>query len=341
MPRRSRFAEAMTGYGMALTAFLLARRWLRDRDWPPVALLNSLLHLPLLPMPALVGLAVLGRRWRMAAALMAPAAEFARAYGPPLLRLFKRPEPTAGSFGLLTYNLHKEQVYLEPMADLIREAGAEVIAFQELSATAAAYFAAAFAQTHPYTAMHPHAGYPSAGQGLLSRFPIREDEYWQNPDIPNALGNQCARLEIGGQAITLYNAHPVHPGMVGRMFDARPRDVEISRLLARIRSTDGPVVLVGDMNLTDQSDDYRRLVGVLRDAYAEAGRGLAFTYPDWHEPHSRSVIGNAPLPFAPPPLLRLDYVFVRGPVRVREVHAMPHSGGSDHRPTFARLAVVP
>lgn len=323
-------------YGLALTGFLVARGRLRDARSPLAAALNSGLHLLLKPALVLLPLAIVRRRGLLAGLLAAPAAEFVRAYAGNILR-----SATPGAGGpdlrLLTYNLHAEETLLDPQLNLIRGAGADIVALQELSFPAAKRFAKALSGDYPYQALHPNAQ-ACSGQGILSRFPIRADEYWQHVDIRNALGHQRAVLDIGGRPVALYNLHPVHPGMVDALYDAAPRAEEVTRLLERVGAETLPVILAGDFNMSDQSDDYRRITARLRDAFRQAGRGLGYTFPDWRAPQSRSVVNGLPLGFVPR-LVRLDYVFHNPTMRVAAAQVWAESGGSDHRPLLVALDI--
>ena len=332
-------------YGAGLTAFLLARLLLQDTHSGLAALINSTLHLLMKPALLLLPLVALRGRWPLAALLLPPAGAFVRAYGPLLMRgrCDRRTQRTAHAPGLpiltiLTYNIHAERRYLKPMILVIRKSGADVVALQELSFPAARLLAAEFAREYPYQALHPN-GTASAGQGILSRFPIHDDDYWQHVDIPGALGHQRVTVEAHGQRFAFYNLHPVHPGMVGGLFDARPRAIEIERLLARISRETLPVILAGDFNMSDQADDYRRITALYRDAFREGGRGMGYTFPDWRAPQSRSVINGLPLGFMPR-LVRLDYVFHNDTLQVLDARVWPTAGGSDHRPLRVRLAVM-
>jgi endonuclease/exonuclease/phosphatase (EEP) superfamily protein YafD len=332
-------------YGAGLTAFLLARLLLRDTHSGLTALINSTLHLLMKPALLWFPLAVFRRRWPLAALLLPPAGAFFRAYGSLLMRgrWNRRAQRTLRAPGppiltILTYNIHAERRYLKPMILVIRKSGADIVALQELSFPAARLLAAEFVREYPYQALHPN-GSASAGQGIMSRFPLQDDDYWQHVDIPGALGHQRVTVEVHGQRFAFYNLHPVHPGMVGGLFDARPRAIEIERLLARISRETFPVILAGDFNMSDQADDYRRITALYRDAFREGGRGMGYTFPDWRAPQSRSVINGLPLGFMPR-LVRLDYVFHNDTLQVLDARVWPTAGGSDHRPLRVRLAVA-
>lgn len=335
-------------YATSLNLFMAVRRRIPDKSSPIVAMLNSFFHLISAPSVVLLPLMLLSGRWRAAVRLFNPALYFWSYYGGMISRRFRPTSDPAASIAanraegevplsLLTFNIHAEEAHLAPMVDVIRAAGADVVTLQEVSFPAAEYCARALAADYPHQALHPN-GYASAGQAVFSKFPIRADAYWRNEAIPNALGHQRVVLDIAGREIVVYNAHPVHPGMVGPKFNARPRDYEVSDLLRRAHAETLPVIIMGDLNLTDQSNDYARLASRYADAFREVGRGMGFTFPDWRASNARGFPTSHHLFFVPP-FMRLDYVFHDRTFRALEARVINDATGSDHRPLFVRLAL--
>jgi vancomycin resistance protein VanJ len=221
------------------------------------------------------------------------------------------------------------------MIALIREADAALVALQELSPAAAARFADEFADQYPYQALHPNSTNAIWGQGFLSRYPLLSDEYWHIN-----LGHQRVEFQVGDEPVTLYNTHPVHPFFIleGRGFNTQLRAQEISAVLDRAAQDTGAVVIAGDFNMPDQSDDYQRITAQYMDTYREVGWGLGLTFPDFS--YANAVPDELPslsLPIRP--LVRLDYIFHSDALTALEARVWPTSGGSDHRPVFARLAI--
>lgn len=82
----------------------------------------------------------------------------------------------------------------------------------------------------------------------------------------------------------------------------------------------GPVILSGDLNCPPRGSWYRRISREHQDAFAAAGWGFGYTY--------RSRL----------PLMRIDYVFARRPLRVNSCFA-PGDVASDHRAVVADVAL--
>ncbi len=327
-------------YSLLLVAFLSNRERLPETAFPPVALLNSVLHLLLKPAVIAAPLLLWAGRWRSAALLAPLAAEFLRQYGGQLWRAARpiTPHSPPRRLTALTYNVHKEDVHLEPILRVIRNANADVVALQELGSRAAECFEQVLAAEYPYRSLQPYPAFPSAGQGILSRYPLSDVLYWRHENIPNALGHQRATLSAHGVQIALYNVHPVHPGMVDKLFDARPRQWEVDQIMARLLAEKRSVLLLGDFNMTDQADAYRQITRRYYDVFRRVGAGMGYTFPSWRYPQARDVIEGLPLGWLPP-LFRIDYAFASEGIQALQARVLPDSGGSDHLPLWVELAI--
>lgn len=313
-------------YGLSVLGFLVLRTVVGE-SWMTVAVFNSFAHLLYLPALVLLPLCLLLRRARLALFLMPAFAAFLLAYGQTFLPR-DRPVP-ADTLSLLTYNLKSQMQNLDALTTVIQTADADVVALQELSEGAAAHLQIAFAETYPYRALHPQPDDPVLGQGIFSRYPITADEYWRS-----YLGHQRVTLNINDQAIALYNTHPIHPFVSRYGFDWRAE--EIGELLARAAAETIPVLIVGDLNMTDQSEDYARVTARYQDAYRQVGWGLGFTFPNLFDENA-VLVRQFGLGGGVPPLVRLDYVFHDTHFQSVIAQVWPDAGGSDHRPVYVVL----
>lgn len=325
-------------YAVAAAFYLGVYKQMRWRWWP-LSLASNFMPWLMLPAVPLMGLMTL-RGWWKDMLLLAPAAayfmtHYAWRYMPRPSRSYS---PHAKVLTVFSYNTHAEERHLEEVATVIREANADVVALQEVSVAAAAYLSKALGEMYPHQRAHHGTFAMTDGQAVLSRFPICEDEYWQNPINSYMLGHQRSVIEWEGVPITVYNLHPIHPGLVdGRLYDEAPRGQEIEIALERAHKESGPLIWMGDFNMCDESDDYDRIRQHFRDAYRDAGRGLGLTFPDLTTPQARD--GNS-YPVLPVLLIRLDYVFINAWWAAAEAKVWPTSGGSDHRPVWARLILT-
>lgn len=324
-------------YGLVASLFLLLRKPVSE-DNKLISLFNAFAHLLMLPALVLVPLSVLLKRPWVALFHLLPAVTFLRDY----VRFFQPrpvvlPANTTRQLKVLTYNIHGEAEILDPMVSILRGCGADVISLQELSEEAADCFKSAVSDLYPHMALYPDAQ-ASRGQGVLSRFPITSEEYWRNPQIAkHTLGHLRVELDVGGTTVTLYNAHPIHPGMGNHGFSTRPRGAEIDVVLGKAAGDSGPILIMGDFNMTDQSEDYQRITGRFTDSFGTVGSGMGFTFPDLSD--FQSLPTYWPLPVRLFRFLRLDYIFHNGYFHPLHAYVWPTAGGSDHRPVFALLAL--
>jgi vancomycin resistance protein VanJ len=326
-------ATVFHSYALGSSALTLLSALVGDR-WDVVALFNHIVPLALLPALALLPGSLAARRPRLALLLVPSLLALLRWYGPQFLPRSSSARTQAPHFRLLTYNIHAETEQLQPMLAVIGAVDADVVAIQELSPAAATTFARELAADYPYQALHPNHTNPILGQGLLSRYPIETDEYWQVH-----LGHQRAVIVIAERPIVVYNTHPIHPFVPSDgsvlPFNLRPRQQEIDELLRRAQADAGAVLLVGDFNMSDRSAPYRQITQRYQDAYREVGWGLGLTCPDLR--YQQALAPEFPMPLPLPPLTRIDYIFHSAAVRPTAIRVWPDSGGSDHRPLVADL----
>jgi len=116
-----------------------------------------------------------------------------------------------------------------------------------------------------------------------------------------------------------------------KLFDPSIRNREIDDILSRLENEAPPVILAGDFNMPDRSDDYRKISARFIDSYRAAGWGLGLTFP--YSPGDHPVTQYLRLT----PLLRLDYVFHSAEWTTITARVWPDSGGSDHLPVYVAL----
>lgn len=311
-------------YGLSVSGFLVLRALIGER-WPVIGLYNSFLHLLIAPALVALLISLLLRKWWLAALVIAPALLFTGQYAPLFLPHSSAAPPEAIAFTVLSYNVNTGNIDSTAALEIIRSAEADIVALQELNPFMAEAFAVELVGLYTYQALHPAEDF--SGQGILSRYPITADDYWAVD-----LGHQRSLIEIAGQTIVVYNTHPTHPLRGLLRFDGEPRGAAIRDVLARATGETLPVLLIGDFNMSDLSEDYARVTARYRDVYREVGWGMGFTFPS-----PGSVFGWG---FLPALLARIDYVFVDSAFTPLDARVLDSDGGSDHRPLSARLALT-
>lgn len=315
---------ALTGaYGLNVTLLLLVRAAVGER-WSIIGFFNSYLHLLILPAVVLLPLSLLLRRRWLVIELAAPFLFFVASYGAQFAP--RRDSVTEGTrqLAVMSFNLLGSNLQTTAVIQAVRESAADLVALQELTYWMAEAIEEELAAVYPYRALYPQNDF--SGQGLLSRYPITAESYWQIH-----LGQQAVEIDWNGQPITVFNAHPSHP-LRGFRYDAEARAEAIDDVLRRAASSSGPVVLIGDFNMTNLSDDYARVTARYADAYAQVGWGLGHTYPNM-------AVLNPRFRFLPA-LARIDYVFHDAHFKALSMTVGRNASGSDHFPIYATLAWV-
>ena len=310
---------------IGLVVFYYAGRWLGGRDLWYIDALGYILPWLFLPSPFLLALALICRaRVRLILALI-PLGLFALTYGHLYL---PRPLPgtTEPTFSAMTYNV----LYLNPHADQVARAikaqNPDFVGLRELVPDVAAYLEPRLSERYPFHELGEWCGF-------WSRYPILEYDYFR---LGKGTGQPAQRflLDVDGRQVTVLNVHPRSPPLAGihplglplgipTGFVNAGRDADLRELLERVDRISGPLVVIGDLNMTDQQGLYPTLTRRLRDAYRDVGWGMGFTFTRFRG------LGL--------PMWRIDYV-LHSPDLVALRAVVGDYGGSDHRPVMAELA---
>lgn len=129
------------------------------------------------------------------------------------------------------------------------------------------------------------------------------------------------RVQAGKAELTVIGTHtnwPLGPRMSGN------RNRELAALAALARSIEGPLLLLGDLNVTAFSPVFGGLLASGQLADCAAGRGWRPTWPAWF----------------PPLYLQIDHCLARQGVAITRLDTGPYVG-SDHYPVEVFLQVLP
>lgn len=154
------------------------------------------------------------------------------------------------------------------------------------------------------------------GLAIWSRYPLVRSE-------PQYLGVQercavLAQLQLDRRSLIVVATHPWSPRNAEW---AESRDRQLQRLGEHVRGEHGPLVLLGDLNVTPWSNGFQYLLTLseLRDSQRE--QGLAPTWP-----------ANSPI------RLPIDHCLVSEQVHILRRHT-GEDFGSDHLPLIVTVAV--
>jgi endonuclease/exonuclease/phosphatase (EEP) superfamily protein YafD len=170
---------------------------------------------------------------------------------------------------------------------------------------------------YPFVNALPNSG--GSGMAVFSRLPMTDAEVLAFYG-PSYMPGMLVRLVVDDRPFTLLALHPPTPTRSDKF--AR-RNVQLAAAAARIRATDGPRVLVGDLNVTPWSPYFADLV---RDSGLEDARVGAGIWTTW------------PMPMPWPLRIPIDHCLTGGGVRVEAFRTGPPVG-SDHRPIVVDLAI--
>jgi endonuclease/exonuclease/phosphatase (EEP) superfamily protein YafD len=319
-------------YALGVYGLLLLRETIGEAN-TPLGMIYSRLDWFLTPALVLLPLLLLLKRPRLAL-VMAPLVGLWGLHSLPLLLPKPIPAAPADAQALtaMTYNMHVERVHLEPMLAVIRAADADVVALQELSIEGGQAIEAQLSALYPYRALHT-LEWAYHGRGLLSKYPILEDRAWPD-EQPITVRLQRTLIDVNGQPVVIYNFHaPPQRPIFGQPPDIGPRNQQHADLLALMRAERDPVLMLCDCNITDQNSAYRNLLAAgFQDTFRLAGQGFGLTNPDAFYPQAQEGMWL-------PLYQRIDFIFASPAFTVQAAQVWPDSGGSDHRPVWARVGM--
>jgi vancomycin resistance protein VanJ len=306
-------------FGLGLATWFGLRWWPGDR-FLPVRLLNYFmpwLLLGLLPGLSLAGLA--RHKW-VVLTLAVPTIFIGLTFAPLFLPRPGEVLAATISFKVMSYNIWYRNDKVSEAVHLIRQEQPDILLLQELSPRMARALIKELADLYPGGQLY--WAYESRGyQGIISRFPLTPVELAYDKGR-----TQKVIVTTPAGPIAVWNVHPNTPLPWSRQYR------QISALVQDIATTDGPLIVGGDFNTTDQSETYRLVNQYLYNAHWEAGWGFGFSFPA-NEPRFKDV------PILTP-VIRIDHIFYSSHFLARSARTLSNSGGSDHFPVTAELSLV-
>lgn len=268
--------------------------------------------------PALF-VALLARRPWLARIVTLLSLVFVVRYWPVLVPRLPLVRAEAGNAELrvMTFNVNYANRNAPGIASLIRAESPDVVAFQELSGDLAVLLRAELAREYPYFLFDRSMGLT----GLISRYPLAAQS------VPPAVWHtRRATVETPGGPVTIWNVH-LATAISQRGWEFQK---EMAAAVAEeIEREAGPLIVLGDLNTTDQTENYRLIASQLSDVHWAVGQGFGFTFPD-----TRRYMPDRPWLG---PVVRIDHVFVSKHFTPREIHVVPAGYSSDHRPVVATM----
>ena len=176
--------------------------------------------------------------------------------------LFPNPLPIQvqqDDFQMMTFNVHPANTQIDRLAQLIRSSDLDIVALQEIEDDARNILIAELSSEFPYIALEEQ-------MAVFSRFPVKE------LSMPEELiQSQFVLVSLPETDVYVWNVHA--PTAVKQsIWEAQRRNLAI--IEDYIVSTDTPIILMGDLNATHQSENYNYIAEHLQDTHLVAGEGL-------------------------------------------------------------------
>ena len=115
-----------------------------------------------------------------------------------------------------------------------------------------------------------------------------------------------------------------------------PRSPEIQDLVQRVEREILPVIVAGDFNMTDETQDYYRVQKVMQDSFRKSGWGFGFTWPHGWELKLLVKRLNWRLNY---PVCRIDYIWYSKHWGAKSSSVLSATE-SDHLPIAAELILL-
>lgn len=197
---------------------------------------------------------------------------------------------------------------------LVRETGPDLLVVVEVT-PAWADALSALDGSYPYRVVEPRSD--PHGIALYSKFPLESSAVVSTASIRSP--DIVATAVIGGARLGIIATHPAAP--IGSSNFAM-RNLHLDSLATLAANTPGPLIVVGDLNVTMWSVYYTRLEEKSGLVNARRGIGIVPTWPT----------------FLPPAMIPIDHVLVTPDIGVVDFDTGPRIG-SDHLPIVATLVV--
>ncbi|MFI9647669.1 endonuclease/exonuclease/phosphatase family protein [Streptomyces sp. NPDC052040] len=219
---------------------------------------------------------------------------------------------SGGDLTVATHNVNAENPDPSGTARDVAASGADVLALEELKASAVPVYERALAPTYKYHSVQGTVG-------LWSKYPLTDVR-----PVDIKLGwTRAMRATVAAPAgeVAVYVAHmPSVRVKLAAGFTARERDTSADALGEAI-ADEGQrrVILLGDLNGTMNDRALNAVTSQLRSTQGAVGSGFGFSWP------------------ASFPMARIDQIMVRG-VEPVSSWTLPRTG-SDHLPIAARVKI--
>ncbi|WP_327314607.1 endonuclease/exonuclease/phosphatase family protein [Streptomyces sp. NBC_01235] len=308
-PRIWRRGLVLTGFALAFSLVMLVHSRIPNRYGNLGSLTETFLPWIGVFVPVLLVLALVRKSATALIAVVLPAVVWLNLFG----GLLGDKTGSGGDLTVATHNVNADNPDPSGTARDVAESEADVLALEELTASAVPVYEKALAATYKYHSVQGTVG-------LWSRYPLSAVK-----PVDIKLGwTRAMRATVAtpqGQ-VAVYVAHlPSVRVKLQAGFTARQRDKSADALGEAIADeTLTRVILLGDLNGTMNDRSLNAVTSQMRSTQGAAGSGFGFSWP------------------ASFPMARIDQIMVKG-VDPLTSWTLPRTG-SDHLPVAARVKVT-
>ena len=324
-------------YSGLIICYFILKVFFGDRLWI-IGLITTFIPLIFFPtfLLPLIGLSIIKKRWFTIISAIACILLISWLY----IKYFS-PEPinitnSQPSLKILSHNVGWSTTQSPTLFKLIQKQQPDIIFLQEI------------VRKHTKRAFTwLKADYPyqigTSPVGILSKYPIVSSE------ILHLAGHretqQRAIVKFNEQEVVIYNMQATGPWFkiynIWRflkipVYNYGPRSPEIQDLVQRVEREILPVIVAGDFNMTDETQDYDRLQKVMQDAFRKSGWGFGFTWPHGWELKLLVKSLNWRLNY---PVCRIDYIWYSKHWGAKSSSVL-EATESDHLPVAAELILL-
>ncbi|MEG4089165.1 endonuclease/exonuclease/phosphatase family protein [Microcoleus sp. Pol12B4] len=240
------------------------------------------------------------------------------------------------SIKILSHNLSWHKTQSPTLLKLINQQKPDIIFLQEIVRKHTERAFTWLKADYPY-----QIGTPPVG--ILSKYPIVSSEILHLAGHPET--QQRTIIKFNEQEVVIYNMQATGPWLSRYkklrflkipVYKYDKRSPEIQDLVQRVERETLPVIVAGDFNMTDETQDYDRVQKVMQDSFRKSGFGFGFTWPHGWELNLLVKSANWRLNY---PVCRIDYIWYSKHWGAKSSSVL-EATESDHLPVAAELILL-
>ena len=328
------FAYSYSGF---IICYFILKLFFWDRLWI-IAFITTFIPLILFPtfLLPIIGLSIIKKRWftiiSAIACIILISWLHIKYFSPKPINITN----SQPSIKVLSHNLSWYKTQSPTLLKLINQQKPDLIFLQEIVRKHTERAFTWLKADYPY-----QIGTPPVG--ILSKYPIVSSE------ILHLAGHretqQRAIIKFNQQEVVIYNMQATGPWLkISKklgfiripVYKYGLRSPEIQDLVQRVDRETLPVIVAGDFNMTDETQDYDRVQKVMQDAFRKSGWGFGFTWPQGWELKFLVKRSNWRLNY---PVCRIDYIWYSKHWGAKSSSVL-EATESDHLPITAELILL-